>query len=126
MRVTTLLAAIAAALAGSLVYLTLVYSSSSEPVAGMGELIGLVLLTLSCSLMFVTFALIPLWLWLHGALRFQRFTFLLAGCVAWFLVTGTLLATVSWDPSAGPTIAAQLLTPGIVLVVVFGLIAKTD
>ena len=126
MRVRSLLAAIVASLAGSLVYLALVYSGSSVPVAGAGELIGLALLTVSCGLMFVTFALIPLWLWLQSAPRFQLLTFLLAGCVAWLLVTGILLATVSWERSVGPTIAAQLLIPGIVLVVVFGLIAKDD
>ena len=124
MRVRTLLAAIFASLSGSLVYLALVYWGSSVPVAGAGELIGLALLTLSCSLMFVTFALIPLWLWLHGARQFKRVAFLLAGWVAWLLVTGILLATTTWEPSARLTIAAQLLIPGLVLVVVFGLIAK--
>ena len=122
MRVRTLLAAIVASLGGSVAYLVLVYWGSSVPVAGTGELIGLVLLAMLCSLMFVTFALIPLWL--QSTPRLQRVTFLLAGCVAWLLVTGILLAAVSWEPSAGPTIAAQLLIPGIVLVAIFGLIAK--
>ena len=124
MRVRTLLAAIVASLAGSLVYVAIVYSESSEPVAGTGELIGLMLLAVSCALMFVTFALIPLWLWVQGAQRFQLVKFLLAGWAAWLLMTAILLATTAWERSAGPEIAWQRLIPGMVLVAVFGLVAK--
>jgi hypothetical protein len=122
-RARTLLAVILASLAGTAVYLALVYWESLTPSARANpEWVALALPAMLCAMMFVTFALLPLWHWLEGTRR--PVTFLLVGGAAWLLVTAILLAATTGPPSQEVITALQLLVPGLVLVVVFGLVAK--
>ena len=123
MRGRTLLAVILASLAGTAVYLGLVYWESLTPSARANpEWVALALPAMLCAMVFVTFALLPLWHWLQGTQRLAKFLF--AGGAAWLLVTAILLATTTGARPTEVITAMQLLVPGLVLVVVFGLVAK--
>jgi hypothetical protein len=124
MQARTLLAVILASLAGSIVYMTLIYLEPSTAPAAAGR--GLVMVALPAmltSMMFVTFVLLPLW---HGLQRREAgrtLLFMLTGSAAWLVVTAALLALTTWDQSEGLRTASQLIVPGLVVVLVFGLVA---
>jgi hypothetical protein len=123
MRARTLLAVILELLAGTAVYLGLVYWESLTPSARASpERVALALPAMLFAMIFVTFALLPLWHWLQGTQRPARFLFV--GGAAWLRVTAMLLATTTGLAQTDLIIAMQLLLPGLVLVVVFGLVAK--
>jgi hypothetical protein len=125
MKGRTLLAAVAASVAGPAVYLALVYWADvrSSPYASSG-VVPLALPAMLCATLFVTFVLMPIRHWLHGVTQYRLVDFMLAGCAAWLLVTAVLLSATTWETSQLMATTVQLLIPGLVVVVTFGLIAK--
>jgi hypothetical protein len=124
MQARTLLAVILASLAGSFVYMTLIYQEPSTTPAAAGR--GLVILALPAmlaSMMFVTFVLLPLWHWLQRREAGRTLLFIVTGSAAWLALTAALLALTTWDPSEGLVTAAELIVPGLVVVLVFAVTA---
>lgn len=126
MQARTLVAVILSTLAGSIVYLVLIYlGSSTGPVATGGEFAVQALPAALASIMFVIFVLLPLQRSLQGGGTARIFLFLLMGSAAWLVLSMALLFLTTWDPKEGLRTASQFVVPGLVVVVVFGAIAKT-
>ena len=125
MPVRTLLACILASLAGSVVYMALIYlePSTGPPAAGWGFVMQ-ALPAMLASMMFVTFVLLPLWHRLQRLGAWRTLLFLLTGSAAWLVLTTAVLVLTTWDPSERLVTVSQLIAPGLVVVLVFGVIAR--
>ena len=125
MKGRTLLAAIVASVAGSAVYLALVYWADVRSSAyASTAVVALALPAMLCATLFVTFVLMPIHHWLHGVTQYRLVDFMIAGCAAWLLVTAVLLSATTQETSQLMATSAQLLIPGLIVVVTFGFIAK--
>jgi hypothetical protein len=125
MQVRTLVAVILSSLAGSGVYVALIYlGSSTAPVLTGGELIKQALPAMLASMMFLTFVLLPLWRRLQRSEAARRtLVFLLTGSAAWLALSTALLLLTTWDPRERLATASQFMVPGIVVVLVFRVVA---
>ena len=125
MRARMLLAMIIAPTIASIVYTTLVFAGNPDIQGGAAgaERWELMLPAMLVGLLFEVFVLLPLWHLLQPIRKHARLLFLSSGSAAWLLCTTALLVLVKLRGADLLLETADVLIPGLLLVLVFDLLA---
>jgi len=109
----------------SIVYTTLVFAGNPDIQGGAagGERWELMLPAMLVGLLFEVFVLLPLWHLLQPIRKHARLLFLSSGSAAWLLCTTALLVLVKLRGADLLLETADVLIPGLLLVLVFDLLA---
>ena len=121
------LATIVAPTIGSIVYTVLVFAGSSDTrgVAD-AETWELILPAMLVGMLFEVFVLLPLWHLLQPPRRHARLLFVSLGAAAWLFCTAVLLVLTKLRGAEILVEATQLFLPGLILVLVFDMLARRE
>jgi hypothetical protein len=121
----TLLAIIVAPTTGSTAYAALVLATGSGTLGVANpETWELILPAMLIGMVFEAFVVLPLWHLLQSIRRHRHLLFILSGAAAWLFCTLVLLVLTQLHGSELFVEAVQIFVPGLVLVLVFDLLAR--
>jgi len=126
-RARTLLAMIVAPTSGGIVYLALVLASSAD-IGGLADsrTWELILPAMLVGTLFEVFVVLPFWLLARPVRMRAHLLFVASGAVAWLLCTALLVLRSKLRGAELLIEATQVFVPGLVLVLVFDLLARWD